>query len=125
MAVASNIRLGHGPAKPFRCNTYKNTGRGSEVPHTAIIQPHDQLPDELSGRMYSTSPSFRPRSSTSVLLNIESILYPESYCSLDLTQIHSLFDQEGCFDWFRTPHYPALFHAAAAHRPLDYGSRGW
>ena len=34
------------------------------------------------------------RSSTSVLLSIESILYPESYCSLGHTQIHSLFDQE-------------------------------
>src|SRR6266446_3258682 len=70
----------------------------------------------------SRSPNFRPRSSTSVLLNIESILYLEFYCSLDLTHIHSIFNQEDCFDWFRTPHYPALFHAAAAHRPLDYGS---
>ncbi len=89
------------------------------------IQPRDLLPDEMSGRLYPISPNFRPRSSTSVLLNIESILYPESYCSLDLTQLHSLFNEEDRFDWFRTPHYPALFHAAAAHRSLDHGSRGW
>src|SRR5216684_2840501 len=103
----------------------KTRGGGQESPNTAIIQPHNQLPDELSGRPYPRSPNFRLRSSTSVLLNIESILYPESYCSLDLTQLHSLFNQEDRFDWFRTPHYPALFHAAAAYRPLDYGSRGW
>ena len=29
------------------------------------------------------------------------------------------------FDWLRTPHHPALFHAAAAYRSLDYGSGGW
>jgi hypothetical protein len=52
-------------------------------------------------------------------------LYPESYCYLDPTQIHSIFNQEDFFDRFRTPHYPALFHAAAAHRSLDHGSRGW
>ena len=46
---------------------------------------------------------------------MESFLYPESYCSLGLTRIHSLFDEEDLFDWFRTPHYPALFHAAAAY----------
>ncbi len=73
----------------------------------------------------SISPNFRLRSSTSVLLKVESILYPQSYCSLDLTQIHSFFTEEDCFDWFGTPHYPALFHAAAAHCPLDYRSRGW
>ncbi|PYU56125.1 MAG: hypothetical protein DMG56_18425 [Acidobacteria bacterium] len=39
-------------------------------------------------------PGFRLRSSTSVLLKIESILYPESYCSLGLTRIHFSFDQE-------------------------------
>jgi len=42
----------------------------------------------------SLVPVFRPRSSTSVLLKIESILYPESYCSLGLTRIHFSFDQE-------------------------------
>jgi len=42
----------------------------------------------------SSSSSFRLRSSTSVLLSIEPILYPESYCSLGRTRIHSLFDQE-------------------------------
>src|SRR6267143_6051086 len=77
------------------------------------------------GVALSFSPIFRPRPSTSVLLCIESILYPESYCPLDRTRIHSLFDEEDFFDWFRTPHYPALFHAASAHRSLDNGSRGW
>src|ERR1700687_431054 len=71
------------------------------------------------------SPSFRPRSSTSVLLRVEPILYPESYCSLGPTQIHFSFDQEDFFDWFRTPHYPALFHAPAAHCSLDHGGGGW
>jgi hypothetical protein len=56
---------------------------------------------------------------------MELFLYPESYCSLGHTRIHSLFDLEDFFDWFRTPHYPALFHAAAAHRSLDNGGRGW
>src|ERR1700693_4727094 len=73
----------------------------------------------------TASPYFRPRSSTSVLLKIESFLYRESYCYLGLTRIHSPFNEEDFFDRFRTPHYPALFHAAAAHRPLDDGSRGW
>ena len=77
------------------------------------------------GVTVSFGSSFRVRSSTSVLLSIESILYPESYCSLGLSRIHSVFDQEAFFDWFRTPHYPAIFHAAAAYRPLDDGSRGW
>lgn len=69
--------------------------------------------------------SFLARPSTSVLLGIESFLYRESYCSLGLTRIHSPFNEEDFLDWFRTPHYPALFHAAAAHRSLDDGSRGW
>src|ERR1700674_650939 len=73
----------------------------------------------------SLSPSFRPGSSTSVLLRVESILYPESYCSLGPTRINSSFDQEDFFDWFRTPHYPALFHAPAAHGSLDHGGGGW
>jgi hypothetical protein len=43
----------------------------------------------------SYSSSFLLRPSTSVLLSIESFLYPESYCSLGHTRIHSLFDQGG------------------------------
>jgi len=69
--------------------------------------------------------NFRTRPSTSVLLKIESFLYPESYCYLGHSRIHFVFDQEDFLDGFRTPHYPALFHAAAAHCSLDYGSRGW
>ena len=74
---------------------------------------------------YPLAPSFQPRSSTSVLLKIESILYPEFYCSLGPARIHFSFDQEDFFDWFRTPHYPTLFYAAAAHRPVDHRSRRW
>lgn len=73
----------------------------------------------------SLSPSFRLGSSTSVLLRVESILYPESYCSLGPTRIHFSFDQEDFFDWFRTPHYPALFHAPAAHCSLDHRGGRW
>jgi len=40
----------------------------------------------------SASPSFRPGSSTFVLPKIEPLLYPESYCSLVPTRIHSPFD---------------------------------
>src|SRR6266576_2322087 len=79
----------------------------------------------LNGVCPSRGPSFRPRSSTSVLLRVESILYPESYCSLRPTRIHFSFDQEDFFDWFRTPHYPALFHAPAAHCSLDRRGGGW
>jgi hypothetical protein len=43
----------------------------------------------------SASSTFSLRPSTSVLLSIESFLYPESYCSLGHTRIHSLFDQGG------------------------------
>src|SRR4029077_18004198 len=68
---------------------------------------------------------FHKRPSTGVPPRIESILYPQSYCSLDRSQIHSLFNQEVCLDRFRTPHYPALPNAAPAHRPLDYGRSGW
>ena len=46
------------------------------------------------GLAHRLVPGFRLRSSTSVLLKIESILYPESYCSLGLTRIHFSFDQE-------------------------------
>ncbi len=46
----------------------------------------------------SSGPVFRLRSSTFVLLKIESILYPKSYCSLGLTRIHSLCHQEDFFD---------------------------
>ena len=73
----------------------------------------------------TASSNFCSRPSTSVLLSIESFLYRESYCYLGLTRIHFVFDQEDFLDWFRTPHYPALFHAAAAHRSLDHGRRGW
>src|SRR6266446_7873395 len=46
----------------------------------------------------SSGPVFRLRSSTFVLLKIEPILYPESYCYLGLTRIHSLCHQEDFFD---------------------------
>src|SRR5580700_10255233 len=66
-----------------------------------------------------------PRPSTSVLSSVQSILYPQSYCSLDRSRIHSLFNQEVCLDRFRTPHYSTLPNAAAAHRPVDNGRCGW
>jgi hypothetical protein len=68
---------------------------------------------------------FHPRPSTGVPSSIESILYPESYCSLGLSRIHSDFDQEVCLDRFRTPHYSTLPNAAPADRPLDNGRGGW
>jgi hypothetical protein len=40
----------------------------------------------------SISPNFRSRSSTSVLMKIETLLYRESYCYLGLTRIHLPFD---------------------------------
>jgi len=55
VAVASNIRLGHGPAKPFRYNTYKITVRGAESLNMYSIQLRDQLPDESLGRVYQKS----------------------------------------------------------------------
>src|SRR5260370_17312725 len=81
-----------------------------------LFRPERQFP--------SNSPYFRPRSSTSVLLNVAPFLYPESYCSLGPTRIHSPFDQEDFLDWFRTTHYPALFHAPAPHRALDHRRGG-
>jgi PilZ domain-containing protein len=40
------------------------------------------------------NPFPRPRPSTSVLCRIEPILYPQSYCSLAPSRIHSLLDEE-------------------------------
>src|SRR5260370_41909946 len=100
------------PPKPRSYNPLQKRVGGGLSPGVAFPSP-------------SRSPNCRLRPSTSVLLKVESFLYPQSYCSLDLTQIHSFFTEEDRFDWFRTPHYPALFHAAAAHCPLDYRSRGW
>src|SRR5260370_16782091 len=88
--------------------------RGGELPnrkHPCRTQRIDEL-------RVSISPNFRLRPSTSVLLKVESFLYPQSYCSLDPTQIHSFFTEEDRFDWFRTPHYPPLFHSPPAHYPL-------
>src|SRR5260370_3466898 len=66
----------------------------------------------------SSSPSFRRRSSTSVLPKMESILNPESYCYLGPTRLHSPFEQEDFFDRFRPPHYPPPSHAAPGPPPL-------
>src|SRR5205807_8487807 len=71
------------------------------------------------------SSSFRTRSSTSVLLRVESILSLESYCKLAPTRMHSTFDQEDFLDGFRTPHHSAFFHSAAPDRSLDIGCRRW
>jgi hypothetical protein len=68
---------------------------------------------------------FRSRPSTSVRSNVQSILYPQSYCPLDRSRIHSVFNQEVCLDRFRTPHYSTLPNAAPADRPLDNGRGGW
>ena len=72
-----------------------------------------------------TNPISHTRPSTSVLSGVQPILYPQSYCSLDRSQIHSLFHQEVFLDRLRTPHDATLSNAAAAYRPLDYGSCGW
>jgi hypothetical protein len=100
--------------KPFRIRTYRKTGEGGPLP-----LPFRRVPPPRSKSLSI------PRPSTSVLSSLQSILYPQSYCSLDRSRIHSLFNQEVCLDRFRTPHYSTLPNAAAADRPVDNGRRGW
>src|SRR6266849_6699374 len=124
----------------FSCSSRIHRDHSPASPHNPSADPHPLnlyatiLYKKSGGQGYSRfcivhppsiSPNFRLRPSTSVLLKVESFLYPQSYCSLDLTQIHFPFTEEDRFDWFGTPHYPALFHAAAAHCSLDHRSRGW
>jgi hypothetical protein len=95
----------------FRIRTYEKTGKGS------LPSNHSLLP------IPSTQILSVPRPSTCVPSSIQSILYPQSYCSLDRSRIHSPFNQEVCLDRFRTPHYATLPNAAPAHRPLDHRRR--
>ena len=55
----------------------------------SIVRRSDLRPVSFSP---STSPNFSLRPSTSVLLKIEPLLNPQSYCSLDPSRLHSLFD---------------------------------
>jgi hypothetical protein len=50
------------------------------------------IPAKPTGIYLPRSYVFHTRPSTSVPRKFESILYPESYCSLGPTRIHSLFD---------------------------------
>ncbi len=58
------------------------------------------MPDASSAPLASPKLRPKPRPSTRVPPRIESILYPQSYCSLDRSQIHSPFNQEVCLDRF-------------------------
>src|SRR5713226_6604938 len=56
-------------------------------PSDAHFSSRAPLRDFRTFKRCTPSPNFRPRSSTSVLLKIESFLYPESYCSLGHSRI--------------------------------------
>src|ERR1700676_5492885 len=77
--------------KPFRIRTYEKIpgGGGLSIPRvygSRITSRQSRVPNH----------SLQPRPSTSVLSNVQSILYPQSYCSRDRSRIHSLFNQEVC-----------------------------
>ena len=82
-------------AKSFRFRTYKKQGVGGVMVNQPRSEPRNLTHRRarlLSFMLHKSPASDGEWPSTSVLHKIEPFLYPEFYCSLDPTRIHSFFD---------------------------------
>ena len=113
---------------PFRCNTYEKAGVGAMVYPASLLRgeastmptPAEPKESRRDGATFSTNVLVHPYLAKLNRFCTRSPIVPWAPPGYTLSST-----RRTSLDWLRTPHHPALFHAAAAYRSLDYGSGGW